>query len=466
MTTRSSACRGFHAAALDRRQLLRVGAAGLLGLSLPQWLQAKGRSSGPVKARAKAVIFLHQFGGPGQHETFDMKPDAPAEVRGIFKPIPSKLPGVPVCELLPRTAQVMDKVCLIRSMQHHMRNHNSATYYSLTGYAPPLDDIRLRDSLDLFPAYGSVVDRLAPVKGGMPTFVAYPHVLRDGSITPGQHASFLGKAHNPFFFAQDPNSPTFGLPELTLPDGMTMERLESRREVLKLIDRQSELLEHSATAQGIDQTYQKALAMLTSPQVKEAFDLSKEPPAVRDRYGRTTYGQGCLLARRLVEAGCKFVNVYFSNSIGGGAGKSGGWDTHGFRGNPMNPILKNYLLPTADQTLPTLLEDLDERGLLDTTLVLWMGEFGRTPRINNTAGRDHWPNCYTALLAGGGVKRGYVHGGSDRSGAYPTGDVVRPEDLAATVFALLGIDPTMEIHDALNRPFPAAKGDPVAAVMA
>jgi hypothetical protein len=459
---RSTACRGYHA--LNRRQLLQVGTAGLLGLSLPQWLRAADRS-GPAKARAKSVILLHQFGGPGQHETFDMKPNAPAEVRGPFQPIPSKLTGVPVCELLPRTAQVMDKVCLIRSMQHTMKNHNSAAYYSLTGHAPPSDDQRLRDSLELFPAYGSIVEKLAPVKGGMPTFVAYPHIMRDGSIAPGQHASFLGKTYNPLFFTQDPNSPNFGLPELQLPDDLTLDRLESRREVLKLIDRQSGLLEHSATARGIDESYQKALAMLTSPKVKEAFDLSKEPAKLRDRYGRTTYGQGCLLARRLVESGCKFVNVYYAATIGG-QGPIGGWDTHGNNGKAMGPVMKDFLLPVADQTLPTLLEDLDDRGLLDTTLVVWMGEFGRTPRINGNAGRDHWPQCYTALLAGGGVKRGHVHGGSDKTGSYPSGDVVRPEDLAATVFALLGIDPATEIRDALDRPFPVASGKPVTGVMA
>jgi hypothetical protein len=350
-------------------------------------------------------------------------------------------------------------------MQHTMRNHNSATYYSLTGYAPPVDDIRLRDSPDLFPAYGSVVDKLAPVSGGMPTFVAYPHVLRDGSITPGQHASFLGKAHNPLFFAQDPNSSGFGLPELQLPADVSLERLEARRELLKLIDEQSKLLDQSATARGIDETYQRAVSMLTSPKVREAFEIAKEPAKVRDAYGRTTYGQSCLLARRLVEAGAKFVNVYFASAIGGRSG-TGGWDTHGFGGNPMNPILNDYLLPMTDQTLPTLLTDLKERGLLDTTLVVWMGEFGRSPRITKDAGRDHWPNCYTVLLAGGGVKRGYVHGGSDKTSSFPTGDVVRPDDLAATMYALLGLDPETVVYDTVGRPFPIAKGSPVTGVIA
>jgi hypothetical protein len=238
----------------DRRAALRVGGAGLFGLSLPQLLIANsGR-----KARAKAVIFLHQWGGPPGHETFDMKPDAPAEVRGSFKPTKTKVPGLHVCELFPRTAEVADQLCVVRCLQHTMKNHNSAGYYSLTGVAPPSDDQRLRDSLDLFPAPGSIVDKLAPAPKGVPTFVAFPHVIRDGSITPGQHASFLGKAHAPFLFTRDPNAADFRLPELTLPSSITPERMERRKEVLKLIDGQSDLLEKSAVAQGIDESYQRA----------------------------------------------------------------------------------------------------------------------------------------------------------------------------------------------------------------
>src|SRR5262249_21424094 len=239
---------------------------------------------------------------------------------------------------------------------HDKKNHNSATYYSLTGHAPALDDIRLRDSNDLFPAYGAVVDRLAPARSGVPTFVSYPYVLPDGSVTPGPHATFLGKAHDPFFVSQDPNSPDFRLPELSLPANLSLQRLENRREVQRLIDRQSELLDFSSRARGIDATYKKALTMLTAPRVKKAFDLSAEPDRGRDKYGRTTYGQSCLLARRLVEAGAKFINVYFASSIGGQSNQ-GGWDTHGFNSKPMYPILKSYLLPITDQVLPTLLED-------------------------------------------------------------------------------------------------------------
>lgn len=440
---------------MSRRHLLQVGGLSLLGLHLPGLLHATERGA-KRKARARAVIFLHQWGGPSHHDTFDMKPSAPDAIRGEFKPIATNVPGMPVCDRLPNMARVMNKVTLVRTLHHTMKNHNSAGYYSLSGYAPATDDQRLRDSNDLFPAYGSLVDALAPARAGVPTFVAYPHTISDGSITPGQHASFLGKGHDPLFINQDPNSPDFRLPELSLPDNLSLERLGNRREMLRLIDRQSELLDFSAKARGIDAHYDRAITMLSSPAIKKAFDLSAEPNAVRERYGRTTYGQGCLLARRLVEAGARFVNVYFSRSIGG---CEGGWDTHGFGDKPMYPILKKHLLPITNQTLPTLLEDLDQRGLFDETLVVWVGEFGRSPRMNKLAGRDHWPQCYTALLAGGGVKRGHIHGASDKIGAYPVNDPVRPDDLAATMFHLLGIDPKTEIRDALNRPLPISAGE-------
>jgi len=461
----SSACRGYFESRLSRRHLLKVGGLGLLGLTMPGLLEAAAKKAGP-KAKAKSVIFLYQFGGPSHIDMFDMKPDAPEGIRSPLKMISSNVPGMPVCEHLPRLARMMDKVTLIRSMHHTMKNHNSASYYALTGHAPPTDDQRLRDSNDLFPAYGSVVDQLAPVSDEMPTFVAYPHVIADGSITPGQHASFLGKKHDPLFIAQDPNAPDFSLPELSLPANLPIERLEQRREIQKLIDSQSRLLDYSAAARGLDSYYDKALAMLNSTRLRDAFNLAAEPEKVREQYGRHTYGQGCLLARRLVEAGTKFVTVYFSNSIGGRSDTSGGWDTHGFDNTRMYPIIQKYHLPITDQTLPTLLTDLEERGLLDTTLVVWMGEFGRTPKINENISRDHWPMCYTTLLAGGGVKRGHVHGESDKTASYPAKDPVRPDDLAATIYHLLGIDPHTEVHNTVNRPVLIADGQPVMGVIA
>ncbi|MBI3865807.1 MAG: DUF1501 domain-containing protein [Planctomycetia bacterium] len=448
-----------------RRTLLQAGGTGLLGLSLLRILRAQEQK--PARAgRAKSVVFLYQFGGPSHVDTFDMKPDAPDGVRSKFSQISTSLPGLEICDLLPETAKVMDKVTLVRTVYHNMKNHNSASYYALTGHAPPLDDIRLRDSVELFPAYGSVVDRLAPLDGSMPTFVAYPYVIRDGAVTPGQHASFLGKKHDPLLITEDPNGIDFKLPELSLPSSLSAARLDKRREIQKLIDRQTEATEQAAAMGGLDAYYERTLAMLSTPAVRNAFDLSAEPELLRRKYGRTTYGQGCLLARRLVEAGVKFVNVYFSSSIGGQSTTDGGWDTHGFNNTFMYPILKARHLPLTDHTLPVFLNDLDERGLLDSTLVVWMGEFGRTPKLNSQTSRDHWPQCYTVLLAGGGVKRGYIHGRSDKQGAFPDRDGVPIEDLAATMFSLLGIDPSTEVVDRLNRPLPISSGRPVVSVMA
>jgi hypothetical protein len=465
----SSACAGYHACSLSRRNALRVGGLGLLGLTMPRLLRAQSQpalKAPKIRPRAKSVIFLYQFGGPSHIDMFDMKPDAPDAIRGPHRPIRSNVPGIHVSEHLPRVAKVMDKVTLVRSMTHTMKNHNSASYYALSGHAPPTDDIRLKDSLELFPAYGSVVDALSPSDGEVPTSVAYPYLIRDGSVTPGQRASFLGKAHDPFFFTADPNSADFRLPELSLPADVPVGRLEERRELQKLIDRQSHLLDHSAAARGLDEYYDKALAMLNSSRLRRAFDLSSEPQWLREAYGRHTYGQSCLLARRLVEAGAKFVTVYFSDSIGGQSTERGGWDTHGFNNTHMYPIVEKYHLPITDQTLPTFLLDLDSRGLLDDTLVAWMGEFGRTPRINSQTSRDHWPQCYTALLAGGGVRRGFVYGASDKNGAYPARDPVRPDDLAATMFYLLGIDPETEVYGLGNRPVAISSGKPVMGLMA
>ncbi len=462
----SFACPGFRAAAFSRRHLLKVGGLGLLGLTLPKLLQAEAQLGPSPKrvARAKSVIFLYQFGGPSHIDMFDMKPDAPEAIRGPHKPIGSKADGIAVNDRLPRLAAVMDKVTLIRSMHHHMKNHNPASYYALTGHAPPVDDITLRDSPELFPAYGSVVDQLAPASGEMPTFVGLPHVIGDGTITPGQGASFLGKLHDPLLVTRDPNKPDFKMPELTLPSHLSYERLVHRRSIQQIIDQQSRVQSYSAEARGMDANYQRALAMLDSPRLRNAFDLSAESTQVRDSYGRTTYGQSCLLARRLVEAGTKFVTVYFSPNIGGDIGS--GWDTHGNNDKKMFPVIEKYHLPITDQTLPTLLEELDQRGLLETTLVIWMGEFGRTPRINEKASRDHWPQCYTVLLAGGGVKRGYVHGESDKTASHPAKDPVRPEDLAATIYHLLGFDPHTEVHATGNRPVLISEGTPIHGIIA
>ena len=447
----------------SRRQALKVGGAGLLGLNMPGILRASERPD-VIKPRAKRVIFLFQWGGPSPIDMFDMKPDAPDDIRSPYKPIQSSVPGLQVCEHLPKMAKMMEKVTLIRSVHHKMKHHNSAGYYALSGHEPPSDDQRLRDLPELYPAYGSVVDRLAPSRGAIPTFVSYPYTLRDGSITPGQHASFLGKAHDPLFFEEDPNSDQFSLPQLSVPADLDSDRLTRRRDLQKFIDNQSRLLDDNETIRGFDQYYDKALNMLTSSKVRKAFDLSQEGDEIREKYGRTTYGQSVLLARRLAESGVKFTTVYFSNSIGGRAIGSGGWDTHGFDGSRMYKIVDKYHFPVTEQTLPTLLVELEERGMLDETLVVWMGEFGRTPKINKNESRDHWPNCYTVLMAGGGVKGGYIHGASDRYTMAPDEDPVKPEDLAATIYYLLGISPETEIYNKDNRPLPIG-GRPILDIM-
>ena len=444
---------------LTRRRLLQAGCSGIAGLALPSLLRAEQTAA--HAARAKHIILLHQFGGPSHLDTFDMKPDAPDGIRGEFKPIATGQPGLSVSEHLPRFATVVDRFAQVRSVNHRMKNHNSATYYSLTGHAPPVDDIRLRDTQELYPAYGSTVAKLKPVEDpSVPTFVSYPYVIRDGSVTPGQHASFLGKAFDPFFIARDPNQSRFALPELSLPSSLPLARLDDRRGLQKLIDGQADLSTWSETARGIDAFYTRAMTMLGSPNVKRAFDLSEENDRLRDQYGRTSYGQSCLLARRLVEAGVRFVSVYYSATIGGKG--NGGWDTHGDNFNQ----LKNRLLPITDQAVPTLIQDLQSRGLLDETLIVWMGEFGRSPKVQNTKqfgadGRDHWPYCYTVLMAGGGITPGAVYGSSDRIGAYPATLPVTPDDIAATMFWALGIDPATEVQDPLGRPLPIAAGKPL-----
>ncbi len=448
---------------LTRRSLLKAGAAGFAGLNLPTLLRAAGGSD--LQIRAKHVIFLHQWGGPSHLDTFDMKPEAPSATRSEFASVQSADPSLRLTEHLPRFAKVLGKFAQIRSVNHRMGNHNSAGYYSLTGHAPPTDDQRLRDTLELYPGYGSVAAKFRPTEDpAIPSYASFPYRIADGSVVPGQGASFIGKAYDPFFVNRNPNAADFRLPELSLPASMPIDRLDDRRGLLARIDAQNASLRQTAIARGIDSFYDRALSMLASPKVKTAFDLTKEPDSIRDAYGRTPYGQGCLLARRLVEAGTRFVTVYFSETIGMGVG-SGGWDTHG---NNFND-LKGRLLPITDKAVPTLVEDLESRGLLDETLIVWMGEFGRSPKIGlsasaTTPGRDHWPKCYTVLMAGGGIRGGAIHGSSDKLGAYPATDPVRPDDVAATIFYALGIDPATEVIDTLGRPLPIASGSAITGI--
>jgi uncharacterized protein (DUF1501 family) len=440
---------------MSRRAVLRVGGLGALGLSLPNLLRAE--SQGKLKAgRAKSCILLFQFGGASHLDTFDPKPDAPAEIAGEFKATATKLPGVQMCEHLPRLATLADKFTLVRSVHHRTSAHNSAAYYSLTGHKPLIDIVTANASATDFPAYGSVLDKFAPTKAHVPTAVSLPTMIADGPFrTPGEFAGLLGKMHDPLFITQDPNSPSFDVEELTLPTELTFERVDSRKELLKAVDAKSRLGDRrDAALKGVDAYHERAFSLLTSPETKKAIDISREDEKTRDRYGRTMYGQSVLLARRLVHAGVRFVTVYYSPGIGG-------WDTH----KDNFKTLGLSRLPNTDQTVSALIEDLDSRGLLDETLVFWTGDFGRTPKINKDAGRDHWPQCYTTLLAGGGIRRGTVFGSSDSSGAYPKDNPVRPDDLSATLFTLLGLDPATEMRDQLNRPVPISYGQAISSIM-
>jgi hypothetical protein len=454
---RRTCCRDFLRQPLDRRQVLRAGTLGLLGLTLPRLLAAEARGA-KRPGIARSCILLHQFGGPSHLDSFDPKPQAPAEVRGPFRALPTSVAGVQFTEHVPRLASLFHRFAVVRSVHHRTSSHNSAAYYSLTGHEPLIDIVTSNASAIDVPAYGSVVaylDRNRSGRPNVPPFVALPTMIADGPFrTPGEFAGFLGKSYDPLFVTGDPNGPTFNVNALTLPAGITVTRAADRDELLHDLEDLSRLTDRAAAINGMSAHHARALALLTSQRTQEALDIRREPSRVRDRYGRTTYGQSCLLARRLVEAGVRFVTVYYSPGIGG-------WDTHKDNFN----TLKKSRLPNTDLAVSALIGDLHERGLLNETMVVWCGEFGRTPKINKDVGRDHWPQCYTVLMAGGGVRGGAVYGASDPSGAFPKDDPVRPDDIAATMFTALGLDPSTEVRDQLGRPFPISRGEPIRALL-
>ncbi|VTR99800.1 DUF1501 domain-containing protein [Tuwongella immobilis] len=451
MPNRSSiACADFTHTHANRRTFLQIGTAGIAGLTLPNLLRAE-QSKPRHRAKAKNVIMLFQFGGPPQLDTFDPKPNAPAEIRGEFASIPTSLPGVRYSEHLPRLSKLAHKLTLVRSVHHNRSSHNPGAYYSLTGREPQRDIVTLNASATDFPHPGSIVSALSPGDGRVPPFVSLPTMIADGPFrTPGEFAGFLGKMHDPLWILGDPNHRNFKVDDLTLPDGLAVSRIADRRNLLTGLDKLSRLADQRELVQGMQAYQQRAMDLLTSPAMKTAIELDRESPAIRDRYGRTTYGQSTLLARRLIEAGVRFTCVYYSAGIGG-------WDTH----KDNFKTLKDSRLPQTDQTVSALITDLEERGLLDETIVFWTGDFGRTPKINGDAGRDHWPQCMTVMFAGGGMKPGYVHGASDANGAHPADKPCKPDDLMATLFAALGHDPETMLRDQLDRPIPIAAGAPL-----
>ena len=442
---------------IGRRHWLRLGGLGAVGLHLAGLLRAGKTAPTRDRSPIRSCILIFYYGGPSHLDTWDMKPKAPREVRGEFRPIATNVPGIHVCEHMPHSARVVDRLAIVRSVHHPMTNHNAAAFAALSGRSPAKGDLELlaNDRNDP-PCLGSSLSYGLAGRPGMPTFVALPHVMYNVVKLPGQVAGFLGSAHDPFQVASDPNAPGFRLDELELPGDVPLGRLDGRESLLRGVADPLRGSEGASPARDFEGYRSRAVGLIRSEAVRRAFRLDAEDPRTRDRYGRTKHGQSVLLARRLVEAGVRFVTVYDHQANG----QLANWDSH----ENVFPRHRDDLLPPADRAFAALIDDLTGRNLLDSTLVIAVGEFGRTPKINGTAGRDHWPFCYSAVLAGGGVRGGTVHGASDRLGAYPESDGATPADLAATLFWRFGLDPASEILDLDGRPYRLAEGQPLRAL--
>jgi hypothetical protein len=424
---RKTDCEGFH-----RRDFLKIGSAGALGLTLSQFLRLKAQAQttgSPAGANhhADGVILLWLAGGPATIDMWDLKPDAPANIRGDFHEIDTNVPGIRICEHLPQMAQVMNKCTVVRSLAHTIPSHGLATVHMTTGNRPT--------PALTYPSLGSAATRMMPNNPHVPPYVSF------GSIRGGQagDAGYLGSAFNPFIV----NAPANGngnvnIQGITLPTGFTLQQLENRNNLLSTFDQTFQAMDtHSDLMSGMDAYHRQALEILTSSATRDAFNLNLESNATKTRYGNTPFGRSVLTARRLIEAGVRFVNVV-----------TGGWDTHGQNFN----ALRTNRLPPVDQALSALISDLDQRGKLGSTIVYCAGEFGRTPRINNNAGRDHWARSMAVVLAGGSFKRGFVYGSTDSSGMAPATDACTPDDVASTIFSNLGIDPHHELTSPTGRP--------------
>ena len=427
---------------ITRRHLIHLGSLGGVGLTLPRLLAAREANASRLKPTADACIVIFLNGGPSHLDMWDMKPQAATSIRGEFQPISSALPGFQVCEHLPEMAKQADKLTVVRSMHHGVNNaHAAAVYASLTGHdrgeigggARPSD----------YPCPGSVVAMRRPVRADTVSHVCLPYITREGAKgppQPGFFGGFLGRAHDPLFVLKDPNAKDFAIPELTLQTDISAQRLDVRRQLFQQLDQTANQL----GADSMSRFQTRALDLLASQRAQTAFRVSDEAENVRSRYGRNIYGQSVLLARRLVEAGTRLVTVSWAPHA------NATWDTHGSNFQS----LKSTLLPQFDRACSSLLDDLQQRGLLERTLVAVLGDFGRTPKINaNNAGRDHWNYCYSLVLAGGGIQAGLVYGGSDRIGGYPDRNALEPGDIISTIYAALGVRHNSEVHDQLGRPY-------------
>ena len=433
---------------IARRDFLKVGAGAALGLALPR----PGSATPPREGKVKSVILVNLSGGLSHIDSLDMKPDAPAETRGEFKPIATTVPGVQICEHLPMLATRMKRWALVRSLSHGENGHLPGQHRLLTGATMPnqrqtdLDNVLSRRD---WPCYGAALNHLRPRRDGIPSGVTLPHALIEGPLTwPGQHAGFLGPGNDPMLVTQDPNSPNFRMDTFALSEGTDPARVDRRRGLL-------EKLESGAAGDPAFREHQRhAFELLASGRVASAFRIDREPVKVRDNYGRTQFGQSLLLARRLVQAGVPIVQANM--------GIVQTWDTHVDNWG----ALKNRLLPWLDRALAALADDLDAQGLWDQTFVVVSGEFGRTPRVSTLPGekipgRDHWAYVYSGLFAGAGVVGGRAIGKSDRAGARPVSDSYTPFDIGATIYKVLGVDPDSEIRDAQNRPSRVCSGTPM-----
>jgi hypothetical protein len=426
-------CEGIH-----RREFLKVGALTGLGLSLPALLAGK-QALAKAGKQSKDVncILIWTLGGTSHHDTFDPKPDAPLSVRGEYKVIDTAVPGVKFTEVAPRMARELKRFAVLRSWNPRNGSHGTADAYVMSGHPFQANFV--------FPTYGSIVSHVKGFKTKLPPFIQLGgNVSKDFG---GGTSGYLGIEHNPFEILADPNSPQFSARDITPPQRIDAKRLQRRRRMLDKIDglqRQADV--QPAAYAPLDKHYQAALNLITAPETKRAFDMNREDPRVRDRYGRNNFGQSCLLARRLIEAGVRFVTL-----------SDGGWDTHA--GNFTS--LKNYLMPRVDQGLPALLADLQDRGLLDTTLVVWLTDFGRTPQINSASGRDHWASAGFAILAGAGIPGGAVLGKTDEEGGQPTHNEYLSEDIAATIYTKLGIPLDLITKTPDDRPIRLNHGKPI-----
>lgn len=434
----------------DRRGFLRIGSAGVVGLAVPRITSAAApgdKASG--KNKAKSVLLVMLSGGPSQLDMLDPKPDAPAEVRGEFGTISTTIPGVAVCEHLPKLAQQTDRWAIVRTLAHREHNHLLATHVALTGRPTPLprggSDLDRVETRNDFPNMASALDFVRPRNDGIPTGVSLPNYFIEGPLTwPGQYSGFLGAKYDPWQIQGDPNDANFRMQALAMREGVTLDRLQSRRELLDGFNRgRTGALANEVTA--FREQQQIAFNLLTSGRVVESFEISREPDAVRDRYGRNKFGQSLLLSRRLIEAGIPIIQATM--------GIVQTWDTHTDNWGK----LKNTLLPQLDQGLAALMDDLQSSGLLEQTMVIVMGEFGRTPKISTLPGqtlpgRDHWASAYSGLFAGAGILGGQVLGQTDAQAAYPITTSWSPADICTTVFNALGVDEEATIIDPLKRP--------------